>query len=692
MRKIIICLVTILNSVVLNAQIPTSIDLKEEGAYQRRDLSTIGSRIVINPYDFGKSPQENTAVVYSNSEVLPLNVAYLTAQNVYHEKERRFGREFKNVLEIRVASCLESPDNGVEKYSTEWAPHALMFSADYKDGSHLEGHDFFYDDNTIVRSLRLDKKEHYLLSGFIKGEVRLDDRNETLIVYSGNCKYAVSVKGMNSKNVSFYVSGEDMKARTNKVADTGDARWWALDMKGKGDVNIAVAYALNTDSDAMLISNVRRPFKKNIDDVYLDKIRYWDDFLKNKIPHPVNFELTSIDKKGITAEQIKKAYYKAWVLLAQNVLEPETENYPYYQVVTGKASLWDEGHELAPFSAAWESFVAIQLFAYIDVNISWSSLKGLLALVDESGMLGGESLPSRKAHTAWVLYELSKDAKSLSEVYPAISRYLNWRLQNPRWIYTNMTPENEKDAEFVVSAIKDVEYMILLAKELGLEEDAEEWRIKKESFVEQYKQWFWSTPQDLPCQHINQYKGRDTHPIQITTGLYVNEIDMDYYESLLGLFYKHYDTNQSFAGFNAPKYPDVDFTLYGLIERGKDVLARGLLESNLRDILRADCVYAETYTNDAEPQPGGVRPSIFGLAAMIDFTLLKNGYMFTKGTPTAINIYPESTIGVTHIPYLGKYIDINKKKQGDIIFSGSAMQKIKSLKLEKGEMGKIVDN
>lgn len=168
------------------------------------------------------------------------------------------------------------------KYSTEWAPHALMFSADYKDGSHLEGHDFFYDDNTIVRSLRLDKKEHYLLSGFIKGEVRLDDRNETLIVYSGNCKYAVSVKGMNSKNVSFYVSGEDMKARTNKVADTGDACWWALDMKGKGDVNIAVAYALNTDSDAMLISNVRRPFKKNIDDVYLDKIRYWDDFLKIK--------------------------------------------------------------------------------------------------------------------------------------------------------------------------------------------------------------------------------------------------------------------------------------------------------------------------------------------------------------------------------------------------------------------------
>lgn len=666
MKKSIICLGVLLSFVTsFYAQVPKSIDLKESDPYQRRDLSTIGSRIVINPYDFGQSPQTNTAAIYSNGDALPLNAAYLTIQNTYHEKEKRFGREFKNILEIRTVSRTGQM-SGAKEYLTEWTPHALLFSAEYANGSQMEGYDFFYDDHTIVRNLKLDKKEHYLLSGSIKGEVRLDDRENVLIVHSGNCKYAISTKGIDKKKVSFYASQEALKAG-NKVADMKDATWWALDIRGKGNVNIAVSYALDTDSDAMLIANVRAPFKNDINHAYSEKIRFWDDFLKNKIPHPVNFELTSIDNKGVTSDQIRRAYYKAWVLLAQNVLQPESGKYPYYQLVTGKASLWDEGHELAPFSAAWESFVAIQLFAYIDVDIAWSSLKGLLSLVDASGMLGGESLPSRKAHTAWVLYELSKDNESLSQVYPAISRYLNWRLQNPRWIYTNMTPENEKDAEFVVSAIKDIEYMILIANELGMKEDANEWSEKKDAFVKQYKQWFWKTPQDLPCQHINHYKGRDTHPIQITTGLYVNEIESDYYESLMGLFYKYYDTDRSFAGFNAPKYPDVDFTLYGLIERGKDVLARGLIETNLRDILRAKCVFAETYTNDADPQPGGVRPSIFGLAAMIDFTLLKNGYMFTKGTPTAINLYPEHSVGVTNIPYLGKRIALRKDEQGNVI-------------------------
>lgn len=687
-RTVIYLLAMLGTTMFIQAQIPKSIDLKENGSYQRRDLSTIGSRIVINPYDFGKSPKETTAAVYSNTDVLPLNIGYLTVRNGYREDEKRFGREFKSVLEIRNISR-DGAIRNTQNYLTEWTPYALPFSADYGNGSCIEGADFFYDDNTVVRRLKLDKSERYLLSGYIKGHVSFDRKRETILVDSRDCKYAISVKGM--KGISFYASAEDMKERKNEIANMEDARWWAFEIKGEKQINIAVAFALKTEPDEELVSNVRTTLRNDIDKAYTAQIRYWDDFLKNKIPHPANFDLISVDNKGVTSKQLRETYYKAWVLLAQNVLKPQEEEFPYYQLVAGKASLWDEGHEAAPFSAAWESFVAMQLFAYIDVNISWSCLKGLLSLVDESGMLGGESLPSRKAHSAWVLYELSKDLKSLSEVYPAISRYLNWRLLNPRWIYTNMTPENEKDAEFVVSAIKDLEYMGLIANELGLKEDAKEWDKKKGEFVEQYKQWFWKTPQDLPCQHINHFKGRDTHPIQITTGLYVNELTSDYFESLLGLFYKYYDTDASFAGFNAPKYPDVDFTVYGLIEKGKDILARGIIEANLRDIIRAHGVYAETYTNDPEPQPGGVRPSIFGLAAMIDFTLLKNGYMFTKGTPTAINIYPESSVGVKNIPYLGKHIDIHKDKYGTISISGSALENIKTLKLKRGEMKGLTD-
>lgn len=185
MKKSIICLGVLLSFVTsFYAQVPKSIDLKESDPYQRRDLSTIGSRIVINPYDFGQSPQTNTAAIYSNGDALPLNAAYLTIQNTYHEKEKRFGREFKNILEIRTVSRTGQM-SGAKEYLTEWTPHALLFSAEYANGSQMEGYDFFYDDHTIVRNLKLDKKEHYLLSGSIKGEVRLDDRENVLIVHSG---------------------------------------------------------------------------------------------------------------------------------------------------------------------------------------------------------------------------------------------------------------------------------------------------------------------------------------------------------------------------------------------------------------------------------------------------------------------------------------------------------------------------
>jgi hypothetical protein len=161
--------------------------------------------------------------------------------------------------------------------------------------------------------------------------------------------------------------------------------------------------------------------------------------------------------------------------------------------------------------------------------------------------------------------------------------------------------------------------------------------------------------------------------------LYINELKGDYFESLLGLFYKYYDTDKSFAGFNAPKYPDVDFTVYGLIQKDKDVLARGMIESNLRDIIRSQSIFAETYTNEDIPHPGGVRPSIFGMAATIDFTLLKNGYMFTKGTPCLVNIYPDEKTGVSNTRYRGKYIDMYKPEEGKIILSGSAFDSPKSI-------------
>jgi hypothetical protein len=654
----------------IHAQIPTADDLRETDSLQRRDLSIPGSRIVINSFNFDTPPQKVTAVSYNNSCLLPLNIGYLTRNNGNGSDGRiggRMSREFKNVLELRKRTHAGNPEEAVS-FSTEWLPYSLPFQAQYADNENLNGYDFFYDENTVVRVVNIsDKKGKYVISGLFDGNAQIDKKNEVLIIQSGNCKYAVSLN-TSLKNMAI------------------EKKHWSLDVSGVQKIRIIVSYALLSEPDNVLVSRIKQAkAKNNIDKAYRSRMDYWNDLLRNKIPHPSNFDINHIDNKGVTAEQVRLLYYKAWVCLAQNVLSPEDDNYPYYQIVTGKASLWDEGHPLAPFSATWESFVGLQLYGYIDANVSWSCLKGILSLVDESGMLGGESLPSRKAQSGWLLYELTKDKQSLLEIYPALERYLNWRMKQPRWIYKNLTPEDEKDAEFVVSVIADMEYMVKIANVLGKNQTVAEWQKKRTDYVEQYKKWFWKTPQDLPYQHADQTQGRDGNPIMITTGLYIPEIMGDYLDGLVGMFYRYYNPDKAFAGFRAPKYPDIDFTVYGLIQNKKDLLARDMIEVNLRDVVRAQQVFAETYSGLEIPYPSGVRPSIFGIATMIDFVLLKNGYMYTKGTPCLVNLYPEEETGVTNIPYFGKQINIKNSRNGKFRLSGSAIGEEKEIVVNRGE-------
>lgn len=96
-----------------------------------------------------KIPDEITPVVYSNASSLPLNVAYLSTNN--SDKGNRFGREVKKLL-LLLTDTGEGYSEALT-YQTQWMPHALPFSATYPQNVYVEGTDFFYDENTLVRSV-----------------------------------------------------------------------------------------------------------------------------------------------------------------------------------------------------------------------------------------------------------------------------------------------------------------------------------------------------------------------------------------------------------------------------------------------------------------------------------------------------------------------------------------------------------
>ncbi len=625
----------------LNTYVTSDI-LEESGPWQRRDLSIPLSRIVLNYYDFNQS---KTPVEYSNANDLPLHAAYLTTgKNISgSDKVSRFSRAIPDILNLGIAVDKGSVQmQQADSITTSWMPHALPFKAFYKTGETISGNDFFYNESIIVRNIVFaNTQSEYLLSGVYAGVITVKENK--LFVSNGHIQYVISL------NVS------------RPVVRFAANRWFiTIDPATLPDneLLISIGFAETVNGLNALDQQLNEAIQPDNAKRALQQQRnYWDEYL-TKVPHPHSFDLDDAIPDTIDATLLRNAYYKAWVFMAQNVLPPDQQAFNYPQVCAGKASLWDEGHEIAPFSAAWESFLGIQFYAYVDHALAWQAFKGLMSLVDEDGMLGGESLPSRKAQTALVLYNISGDKESLREVYPALKRYLQWRLRITHWVYGSIrASEQVKDAEFAFSALIDIEHMQKIALLLNMPQEAADWKKQHAAFWQLCLQWFWSDPGQHPVQMYNtvsQERGKG-HTIWVTTGLYVNVNKHDnYFNSMMKRFDNDFQPSSPFSGFTLPKYPDLAYTSYGLLHRGDTRKAEALMQANLRDIIKAHAIFAEQYILEGLI-PDGVRPSLFGASTIIDFCMLLNGYKYDRGANELI-LLGNTPRGMSNIPFHQKHI------------------------------------
>ena len=519
-------------------------------------------------------------------------------------------------------------------FDTQWQPHKLSFQGHYPDGTVLDGYDFLYDTETIVRQFHVDKTDNkpIVCSGKYRGKLLQIDRN-TLVVQTDYYNYAISFTLPASGELAFYETYTDLIAGQNQLSVPPEAGYWSIsgifNDSVKTYATIACSFAESDIPLDSLVKQAHRPIAlpSSVAGQLQERRSFWDGLL-TKVPHPASFNLHHVDSKGVSPDDIRKAYYKAWVFLAMNVLPPDPNYFPYPQIVTGKPSLWAEGHPHAPFSAAWESFIGMQLYAYIDPDVSWAAFTGLMSLVDESGVLGGESLPSRKAETALLLYRLTGDKAKLAQNYPALKRYMNWRIRYPMWVYkqVSLLSETKKDADFVVSALIDLQALDTITAILELPEDQQQWQLKRQRLFDHYLSWFWAQPDGIPCQlYDTESKTRGHgHAIWVTSGLAIDLLTPPYRTGMMTLLNTYFDPQKSFAGFPLPKYPEMAFTIRGLLAQDSLSKAYQLLECNVRDVVRSGPTFSEQYTLDAVPYGDGVRPSIFGLAQLIDFVLLLN--------------------------------------------------------------------
>lgn len=578
---------------------------------------------------------------------------------------------------------------GATSFDATWLPYELPLTATYTNGSTIENHDFFHDEKTILRATSMHGAgSTWTVGGHFTGTADWDSAHQVLAVRTDEYAYAVAFSASVGATV-LYPTLLEMLAGTNPLQGNGPEGYWAVDLDQSDGITVAVSFATNQDggasrATAQAIAARRGNWVPRRD----ARRRAWDRLLA-QVPRPHSFQLTDVDPKGTTPSELRLAYYRAWAFLLADSLPPAPEaGFPYPQLATGKPSLWKGGAAKASFSASWDSILGMQYFAYYDPGTAWKAFTGIMALVGPDGSLGGEALPSRKAQTAWILFQLTGDKQALRGIYPALRRLLLWEEANPRWIQPGHHDiPTQRDGQFGSELLIDMTYVRQIADELGMPSDVAFWKAEQQKLFQQFLFWCFPTPTSQPFTGYDT--GTKQHSpattIQVDEYLHIDlwTADSPQLSALKQYFDNNWSPTTNFAKFIPPRHPVISYTIYGLLDWGMPNEASVLAQATVRDIARAG-MFAETYDIWPDPPtPSGVRPSLFAVMSVIDNIWMMNGYRMDLGWPHLVRLNSAGG-GIDNLLVRGKRLNLAAEQGSSITrLSGSLVHR--NLTVEIGE-------
>ena len=589
-------------------------------------LSYPGARLALNP-----SPNETRRPAPLGKD-LPLNLGGWFGART---------RILYNVNRIRVGAgsgTVEAAKSSI----TRWTPYRFGWTADYTGGIRIRGYDMFKDsDSSLIRYISVDGALPVTLelSGSLAGNQggEWNAKAHVMVVRDDDYVYAIRFVRLDGKEA------EDF----SHAPTVSEGRYSVVIARPKGSFRCAIGFGIASrqEGEKAAIARARNCFNQSIDASAMQVKANIESYLK-RVPKPTVWGIPDVNTRGVTGAKHRRAYYAAWTFLIEDTIHklPES-NYNYAQVMCGKPSLWNEGHPRAPGMAQWESLLGMQWLAYVMPGVAWSSFQGLMSLVDGDGRLGGESLPTRKAQTAWILYSLTHDRKQLGKVYPAVRRYLIWAERNPRWIYKSNNNPAEKDSEFVTSWLYDSSFAIQICEVLGMKADVEMWRMKQRAMVAEARKWFYSDPATIWQYYFDSGRPngaedgvhRGGNPSCIAQGIGVSALPADVRLRLLKFFSAKFKADLVGAGFPSYKYPNVNLIAYGLLDSGRKSQARQFVAAVLRDEVNAGAFGEVISAKSGAPVTTGVQEALFSPLNIIDFTWLLNRCRYDKGSPVPIN-------------------------------------------------------
>jgi hypothetical protein len=596
--------------------------LANPDAHHWQWLSFPGARLVLNP------SMDDTHIPGDPEHDMPLNLGGWIGA--------------KTVKMLRLNQIRMGPDKlllkEAEYLNSIWYPYKYEYSARYSDGSSAQTEDFFIDSNaTLIRHIKVDSKSNTVLE--LKGDLAPAGR----IRWYGSRATIESADERFSYALAFSqtTGGRPVPLRATPSITANKYAIYLRLPAGVSEFSVCFGISAKPESDHISIERATRACFAHEPGFWLRQSKSMMEGALRRVPAPAVWGIHADANHDVSAADHKRAYYAAWAFLIEDVIGILPENsFHFEQVMCGKPSLWNHGDPRAPGVAQWDSLFGIQWLAYVNPHAAWSAFQGLMSLVDERGAIAGESLPARKAQTAWILYSLTKDRTKLKAVYPAIKRNLLWEESNPRWIYGSHNDPDEHDLEFTSSWIYDAEFAIRICKVLPDCTDETFWTHEEERMTNDSQAWFFSDPSE-----IRQY-----NPIYAKRGHTLTSIDDDAWSAyivqaiaipqfpetvkhqLLDYFETRFRPSKLGLGADLYKYPDVNLIAYGLLD-AHNVLTGPFVEGVLAESIRVG-TFTEVVGKGQVAE--GVQESLFSPVNIIEFTWLENRCRYDNGAPVAI--------------------------------------------------------
>ncbi len=611
-------------------------------------LTIPDSELVINPFDYESDANfasDRRQTEYFDRENLTIDLGILDYKST--------GQKIQNILGCAAINPYGGHLYAKEGYKIGWRPDRLLYDVEYDSGLTLEGYDYFYDANTIVRNITVNEKAVVLWGGFAAGGPNFLRLQDGAFVYRRADGVTVAIATSCSGSWGFYNSETDF-VEGAEVSDTPEQTGvWCYTPEQTELVSVSIATGGFGEKTEDVVARAKKPFtQNNFVKIAAEREKQWNEWM-SACPLPETYEFNGdFDTKDVTANEVRSYYYRSWAQIISNVL-PSNPNFAYRSISVGKPSMWSEGDSKMKYSAVWESLYGTQMYAFIDPDIAWELCLGTMSIIPEDGNLLGESLPSNKAHTVWICYTAKEDKAKLQECIEPLTNYLNWRFENPRWILSGAHDIlDERDIDFAAAYLVDLRFMIKICNELGMTTEAAYWEGKATTMYANMCEWFFKTETPVQYYYLNSGNTSAGTPLWITKSLWDNELQGAELQKVLNFAVAQYDVDKAFAGFGGVKYDDWAFTLYGFVKNGRADIAADMVQALLRDIPRSGFVGELYNANWRGTVCEGVRPSMFGAILTIDNVWLRNGFMYHEGGIGAINLF-EGEGGVSGISLNG---------------------------------------